>query len=88
MIFTGHAVCQMFQRKITKDEVSNVIAKGDVIEEYPDDKPFPSMLLLGFAEGRPLHVVFAYDSFNETGYVVTAYVPEEKLWSDNFKRRN
>jgi hypothetical protein len=87
LIFTGHAVRQMFQRKITKDEVRSVIEKDEVIADYPDDKPFPSKLLLGFSDGRPLHVVFAYDSLHETGYVVTAYVPEQKLWSDDFKRR-
>jgi len=77
----------MFQRKITKDDVRKVINYGEVISDYPDDKPFPSMLILGFVEKRPVHVVLAYDNINETGYVVTTYVPDAKFWTENFKRR-
>ena len=87
LIFTGHAIRQMFQRKITKDDVRKVINYGEVISDYPDDKPLPSMLILGFVEKRPVHVVLAYDNINETGYVVTTYVPDAKLWTENFKRR-
>jgi len=87
LIFTGHAIRKMFQRKRTKDDVRKVINHGEVISDYPDDKPFPSMLTLGFVEKRPVHVVLAYDNINETGYVVTTYVPDAKLWTENFKRR-
>jgi hypothetical protein len=85
--FTGHAIQQMFQRKITKNDVRKVVNHGEVILEYPDDKPFPSMLILGFIKKKPVHVVFAYDSLSETGYVITAYVPDSKLWEEDFKRR-
>jgi len=85
--FTGHAIQQMFQRKVTKDDVRKVLNDGEVISDYPDDKPYPSMLLLGFVRKRPVHIVLAYDTINEAGYVVTAYVPDAKLWTENFKRR-
>jgi len=85
--FTGHAVRQMFSRGISNAEVRAVIEKGEAISEYSDDKPFPSKLLLGFSNGRPLHVVFAYDSEENTGYVITAYVPDKEIWSTDFKRR-
>lgn len=55
--------------------------------DYPDDKPLPSKLILGFSNGRPIHVVLAYDAANETGYVITAYVPDENLWNNNYKSR-
>ena len=45
------------------------------------------MLILGFIKKKPVHVVFAYDSLSETGYVITAYVPDSKLWEEDFKRR-
>lgn len=85
--FTGHAIRQMFQRKITKNDVRKVVNHGEVIFEYPDDKPFPSMLILGFIEKKPVHVVLAYDSIKEMGYVITAYEPDSKLWKEDFKRR-
>jgi hypothetical protein len=59
-----------------------------LIIDYPDDKPLPSKLLLGFSEGRPIHVVFAYDATNETGYIVTAYIPDKNFWSNDFKTRS
>ena len=87
IIFTGHAIRQMFQRKILKDDVKEVINKGEIIFDYPDDTPFPSMLLLGVVNTRPIHVVVAYDAVDETGYVITAYEPDTKLWTQDFKRR-
>lgn len=37
------------------------MADGDVIEAYPGDAPYPSSLILGFAETRPVHAVVARD---------------------------
>lgn len=41
----------MFLRRISKRDVQAVVAYGEVIEENPDDTPFPSYLLLDFVEG-------------------------------------
>ena len=68
-------------------DVRNVIQGGEIIMDYPDDKPLPSKLILGFSNGRPIHVVLAYDAANETGYVITAYVPDENIWNNNYKSR-
>ena len=87
IIFTGHAIRQMFQRTIGKDDVSEVIKNGETILDYPDDTPLPSMLLLGFIKKRPIHVVIAYDAIENTGYVITAYEPDLKLWTKDFRRR-
>ncbi|MGK5093225.1 DUF4258 domain-containing protein [Deltaproteobacteria bacterium TL4] len=85
--FSGHAIQRMFERKITKDSVKKVIISGEIIKDYPNDQPYPSMLLLGFEEDRPLHVVLGIDPHDQTGYVVTVYEPDSKLWSTNFKTR-
>ena len=87
IIFSRHAIQQMFLRRISKRDVQAVVAYGEVIEENPDDAPFPSYLLLDFVESRPIHVVFSYDESTETGYVVTAYIPASKLWTNNFRTR-
>lgn len=87
IIFSRHAIQQMFLRRITKRDVQAVVAYGEVIEENPDDIPFPSYLFLDFVEGRPIHVVFSYDESTDTGYVVTAYLPEPKLWTNDFRTR-
>jgi hypothetical protein len=37
--------------------------------------------------GRPLHVVVAVDRGNRRCHVVTVYIPDADLWSDNFRIR-
>lgn len=87
IIFSGHAIRQMFHRELSKNDVSNVLKNGEIIIEYPDDKPYPSYLMLGFINNKPIHVVFALDKDNQVGIVVTAYVPDIKLWTTDFRTR-
>ena len=64
----------------------NVIQKGNVIEEYDNDFPHPSCLILGFwDQNLPLHVVCGCDG--EVVYVITAYVPEKSKFGENFDIR-
>ncbi len=37
LVFSRHAIQQMFYRRISKKEVEAVIVYGEVIEENPDD---------------------------------------------------
>lgn len=38
---------RMFEREISESDVVAVIQNGQIIEEYSDDPPYPSQLLLG-----------------------------------------
>ena len=87
LVFSSHAIQQMFFRRISKQEVKTTINYGEVIEENPNDSPFPTYLILDFVNGKPIHVVFSYDEMKDTGYVVTAYIPDSQLWTDNFRKR-
>jgi hypothetical protein len=49
----------MFQRRISDSDVRELLGLGIIIEEYPDDAPYPSCLVSGIINGRPLHVVMA-----------------------------
>jgi hypothetical protein len=57
-----HALRRMIERGISRAEVIGAQKYKKVIEDYPDDTPYPSCLVLGFIEQRPLHVVVAYDA--------------------------
>ncbi len=47
-----------FDRMISSIEVRQVIEKGELIENYPEDVRGPSCLILGTGKnGRPIHVV-------------------------------
>ncbi len=87
LVFSGHAIQQMFFRRISKAQVQAVIAYGEIIEEYMDDQPLPSYLLLGFVQGIPLHVVLSRDRMTRTCYVITTYVPDLQYWQDDFRTR-
>ncbi|MEH1831893.1 MAG: DUF4258 domain-containing protein [Nostoc sp.] len=87
LVFSRHAIQQMFYRRISQKEVKTAISYGEVIEEKLDDTPYPSYLILDFIEGKPIHVVFSYDEATDTGYVVTAYIPNTNIWLDGFTTR-
>ena len=48
--------------RIREKEVFEAVMMDEVIEEYGDDKPYPSVLIYGRAQNErpPLHVVYAY----------------------------
>jgi hypothetical protein len=87
LTFSRHAIQQMFYRRISKNNVETVIVYGEIIEENPEGIPFPSYLLFDYVEGKPIHVVCSYDESTDTGYVVTAYIPDSNIWSDDFRVR-
>jgi hypothetical protein len=85
--FSGHAVRRMFERGIAREDVRNVIDRGEVIADYKDDEPLPSRLMLGFVEGRPLHVVVAFEPNGARAVVITAYDPDPAIWKEGFRFR-
>lgn len=85
--FSGHVFKRMAERKFSPEMIKSVIENGTVIKSYPDDTPYPSRLILGFDEQRPVHVVSAYNSENDTEYVITVYEPDILKWSDDFTER-
>ncbi|MBE6353453.1 DUF4258 domain-containing protein [Treponema sp.] len=85
--FSGHVFNRMAERGFSPDTIKSVIENGTVIKSYPDDTPYPSRLILGFDGERPVHVVSAYNSENDTEYVITVYEPDTLKWSDDFTER-
>ncbi len=61
--------------------------KGETIEGYADDTPYPSRLILGWIGQRPIHVVAADNMMDNEIIIITVYEPDKEKWSDNFKRR-
>ena len=82
-----HAVQRMFERKISAQEVRYVLETGEVIEEYPDDTPYPSRLILGCYKGRLIHVVAANNLIDEEIIIITVYEPDPSEWRPDCKKR-
>ena len=57
------------------------------VEAYPDDKYFPSYLLLGRTGEDALHVLFGTDVPGRNVRVVTAYAPSPEEWEPDLKTR-
>jgi hypothetical protein len=87
IIFSQHAVQRMFERGIQTNAIRAIIESGEVIGDYPDDQPFPSYLVLGYVEGRPIHVVIAIDAISQRCYIITAYIPDLDIWHPDFKTK-
>ena len=84
---TLHAYERILERAIKTEDIFNVVETGEIIEAYQSDKPYPSCLILGYCEGKPLHVVVAKDEGTGICFVITSYEPEPTLWRNDFRKR-
>ncbi|PWR73984.1 DUF4258 domain-containing protein [Methanospirillum lacunae] len=82
-----HAFEQMYIRRISEDDIEEIILTGKVIEQYPDDYPLPSYLICGFARARMLHVVAAFNCDAGDIIVITAYEPDDDHFVSGKTRR-
>ena len=45
--WSAHALSRMLEKGISRASVKYIITNGEMMENYPDDKPFPSGLFHG-----------------------------------------
>lgn len=63
------------------DKIYFSVLRGEVIESYPRDKPYPSCLVFGKTfSGDPIHSVWAYNEDNKWAVLVTVYRPDPTRW--------
>ncbi len=82
---TDHAFKRCRKRSISYNDIISCIMNGIIIEEYPDDYPFPSALILEIKDNNPLHVVAGMS--DEYLWVITAYRPDKEKWENDYKKR-
>lgn len=86
IFMTQHAHDRCRERGIKYKDLKSAISTGEIIEQYPDDKPYPSCLLLGITvSSKPLHLVCSIGT--GTLWIITAYWPDPQKWDSNFKIR-
>lgn len=86
-IFRRHALERMAERNISRVDVESIVEAGEVIREYTDDTPYPSRLVLGWRNERPLHVVAADDDTTNETYIITVYEPDPDVWEEDFRSK-
>jgi len=81
IFLTDHLLTRMRQRHIRFEDIKYAIAKGEIIEQYPTDYPFPSCLI----HAENIHIVCSIDKGRL--YIITAYRPSQEQWEDGGKKR-
>ena len=85
MVFTQHSRKRFAERGISTDDILFVFRTGLIIEQYPEDTPFPSCLILGYSGERALHIVASIDE--GLIYIITAYAPNPDKWESDWRTR-
>ncbi|MDE6724881.1 MAG: DUF4258 domain-containing protein [Ruminiclostridium sp.] len=83
---TAHAFLQLKARNIKLADIYAGIENGEIIEQYPNDKYYPSCLILYFRmNGKPVHFVCGMG--DNRIYIITAYNPDLERWESDYKTR-
>lgn len=87
-MITDHADEEARDDGLTFEEVYFSVSRGEVIESYPADRPYPSCLIYGQTfGGDPVHSVWAYNGGSGWAVAVTVYRPDPRRWTTDFKTR-
>lgn len=86
IFISEHAKNRCRERRIKQKDVRNCIMTGEIIEQYPEDFPFPSCLVFGYAlDGRIIHAVISDEG--ESGRIITAYIPSMDVFEKDLRTR-
>ena len=84
---TDHADEEAETDDLTFDEIFFSVSQGEIIERYPNDKPYPSCLINGQTfSGYAVHSVWAYNENSRWAVLITVYRPDPDRWI-NFRIR-
>ncbi len=83
---TEHASERFRQRGIKIKDIRAAVYNGEIIEQYPEDYPFPSCLIYGNdSANKPIHVCMSDEG--SSSRIITAYYPDLKNWNEDLKTR-
>ena len=85
---TDHADEEAQTDRLTFDEIFLSVLQGEIIEDYPTDRPYPSCLIYGDNfQGEPIHSVWAYNEGTKWAVLITVYRPNPNRWINWRERR-
>jgi hypothetical protein len=86
VLISEHAAERFRQRHIKARDVRFAVFNGEIIEQYPDDFPFSSCLILGkTSDNQYIHIVMSDEG--SMSRIITAYYPDKNKWNADFKTR-
>ena len=88
-LVSRHGFRELAADGILVEEVLAGIGSAAVVEDYPNSRKEPSVLVLQYdRNGRPIHVMWGVSkSAGTPAVLVTAYRPAPERWSADFMRR-
>ncbi|HIC91819.1 MAG TPA: DUF4258 domain-containing protein [Syntrophaceae bacterium] len=85
---TDHADEEAHNEGLSFEEIFASVSTGEIIEQYLDDRPYPSCLILGKnLKHEPIHSVWAYNPITQASVLITVYRPDPNKWIDWRVRR-
>lgn len=86
IILSKHTNKRCIERIINSIDILEVLQHGEIIEDYPNDYPYPSCLMLAFLRNNvPMHVCCGVGGGKL--YIITAYYPDPLRWEADMKTR-
>ena len=80
-----HIIRYFLTKKITIQEIEDAIINGRIIEIHTHPEKGVSVLVLGYAGEKPIHVMCADDQ-HECLLILFAYVPSQPMWKSPVNR--
>lgn len=85
---TLHARKEAKEDALKLDDIFFSVIYGEIIEDYPNDFPYPSCLIYGRTSSEePVHSVWGYDVESRIAILITVYRPDPERWIQWKKRK-
>ncbi len=83
-VISAHADQEAADESIEIAEICKAILNDEILEYYPDTGRGESCLVLGFVNGKPIHIVCGWR--RESVVVITVYIPKPPKFKDPWTR--
>jgi Domain of unknown function (DUF4258) len=85
---TDHADEEAEDDRLSLDDIYYSVFQGEMIESYPEERPYPRCLIYGQTPDRiPVHSVWGYNRANQWAVLITVYRPDPARWINWRERR-
>lgn len=89
VLVSAHGYDELAADGIFFQEIVDGLSASELVEDYPDAAKGPTVLILiRDMNGKPVHAVLGIPAGADgPAVLVTAYRPDPKRWSEDFKER-
>jgi hypothetical protein len=78
--YSTHALEKKAMLRVQDSDVAAIALSGELLERYTEDARGWSYLLLGFADGHPLHLQLGFNYWRNLAIIITVYEPVPPRW--------